>query len=46
MDAEEELAKKEALEREMNRKIDILIMLGVLVLLMIVILVGVLIKGI
>jgi hypothetical protein len=45
MDSEEELAKKEALEREMNRKIDKLIMLGVVVLLIVVILIGVLIRG-
>jgi hypothetical protein len=45
MVSDEEQSKKEALEREMNRKIDRLIMLGVIVLLIVVILIGILIRG-
>ena len=42
---EDELKKKNDLERRMERKIDRLILLGVVILLLVVIVIGILIRG-
>ncbi|UTB32332.1 MAG: hypothetical protein NKF70_12680 [Methanobacterium sp. ERen5] len=42
---EDELKKKTGLERRMERKIDRLILLGVVILLLVVIVIGILIRG-